>query len=68
MVNPSIDLLVKMVDSKYTLVVLAAKRARELMDGDAPLVECRSNKPVSIALYEVFNHKIRHERTKAGIK
>lgn len=68
MVNPSIDLLVKMVDSKYTLVVLAAKRARELMDGDAPLVECRSNKPVSIALYEVFYHKIKYERTKAGIK
>ncbi len=68
MVNPSIDLLVKMVDSKYTLVVLASKRARELMDGAAPLVECRSNKPVSIALYEIFNHKITYERTKEGIK
>ena len=68
MVNPSIDLLVKKVDSKYTLVVLAAKRARELMDGDRPLVECRSNKPVSIALYEIFADKIVYERTKAGIK
>ena len=68
MVNPSIDLLVNMVDSKYTLVVLASKRARELMDGAAPLVECRSNKPVSIALHEIFNHKITYERTKEGIK
>ena len=68
MVNPSIDLLVKLVDSKYTLVVLAAKRARELMDGSAPLVECRTSKPVSIALHEIFARKISYERTKAGIK
>ena len=30
MVNPSIDKLAEMVDSKYTLAILAAKRAREL--------------------------------------
>ena len=30
MVNPSIDKLATMVDSKYTLAILAAKRAREL--------------------------------------
>ena len=28
MVNPSIDKLAEMVDSKYTLAILAAKRAR----------------------------------------
>ena len=30
MVDPSIDYLAEKVDSKYTLVILAAKRAREL--------------------------------------
>ena len=68
MIYPSLDLLVTKVDSKYTLVVLAAKRARELMNGDVPLMECRSNKPVTVALEEVSAGRIVFERTKAGIK
>ncbi|MBP2650171.1 MAG: DNA-directed polymerase subunit omega [Firmicutes bacterium] len=68
MVDPSIDRLVKKVDSKYTLVVLAAKRAREILDGDPPLVECKSKKPVTVALEEVAQDLVAYERTKAGIK
>lgn len=68
MIQPSLDVLVKKVDSKYTLVVAAAKRAREIMDGDAPMVEIRSNKPVTVALYELGEGKVGYERTKAGIK
>jgi DNA-directed RNA polymerase subunit omega len=68
MIYPSLDILVKKVDSKYTLVVLAAKRAREIMNGDPPLVESKSNKPVTIAMEEIAQGKIVYERTKAGIK
>ncbi|MDR3592386.1 MAG: DNA-directed RNA polymerase subunit omega [Negativicutes bacterium] len=68
MIHPSLDILVKKVDSKYTLVVFAAKRAREIMNGDAPLVDSKSNKPVTIALEEIAQGKIVYERTKAGIK
>ncbi len=68
MINPSLDVLVKKVDSKYTLVVLAAKRARELMDGAQALVECPSHKHVTIALEEVAQDKVSYERTKSGIK
>ncbi|WP_371369257.1 MULTISPECIES: DNA-directed RNA polymerase subunit omega [Sporomusa] len=68
MINPSLDVLVEKVDSKYTLVVLAAKRAREIMDGQQPLAESKSNKPVTIALEEVAQGKITYERTKTGIK
>lgn len=68
MINPSLDVLVQKVDSKYTLVVLAAKRAREIMDGQQPLVESKSNKPVTIALEEIAQAKITYERTKTGIK
>lgn len=68
MIHPSLDVLVKKVDSKYTLVVLAAKRAREILDGNDPLVESKSNKQVTIALEEVANDKISYERTKTGIK
>ncbi|MEE3452039.1 DNA-directed RNA polymerase subunit omega [Dialister sp.] len=56
---PSIDSLVKKVDSKYTLVTLAALRARELNDGQPALIPGVSNKkPVTIALEEVYNDKI----------
>lgn len=68
MIHPSLDLLVKKVDSKYTLVVLAAKRAREILDGSTPMVESKSNKQVTIALEEIANEKISYERTKTGIK
>ena len=56
---PSIDSLVKKVDNKYTLVTLAAMRARELNDGAAPLGEgAEGKKTVSIALQEIDNGKI----------
>ncbi|WP_296953995.1 DNA-directed RNA polymerase subunit omega [uncultured Dialister sp.] len=56
---PSIDNLVKKVDSKYTLVTLAALRARELTDGQPALISGTSNKkPVTVALEEVYNDKI----------
>ena len=53
MLEPSIDELVEKVGSKYSLVVLAAKRARQLLDGDKPRIKPRSNKPVGIALEEI---------------
>lgn len=68
MIYPSLDVLVTKVDSKYTLVVLAAKRAREIMDGANTLVDSKSNKQVTIALEEVAQDKISYERTKSGIK
>jgi len=51
--EPSIDKLVEKVDSKYSLVVVAAKRARQLLDGEKPRINPRSNKYVGIALEEI---------------
>lgn len=68
MIKPSLDILVKKVDSKYTLVVLAAKRARELMDGSEALVKTKSSKKVTNALEEIAANQITYERTKTGIK
>ena len=34
MVNPSTDELMTKVDSRYGMVVLAAKRARQILEGD----------------------------------
>ncbi len=68
MIHPSLDVLINKVDSKYTLVVLAAKRAREIMNGENVLVDSKSNKQVTIALEEVALDKVSYERTKSGIK
>lgn len=68
MIKPSIDVLVTKVDSKYSLVVAAAKRARSIVEGAPVLVESESKKPVTQALHEIAADKIKYERTKAGIK
>ncbi|MDR2007333.1 MAG: DNA-directed RNA polymerase subunit omega [Acidaminococcales bacterium] len=68
MIQPSLDKLVEHVVSNYTLVVLAAKRAREIVGADSPQSAGKSNKPVTVSLYEIFSDKITYERTKTGIK
>lgn len=68
MKEPSIDLLLTKVDSKYSLVVAAAKRARAIVDNAPVLVEIKSTKPVTTALFEIAAGKISYERTKTGIK
>ncbi len=67
-VNPSMDELMTKVDSKYTLVVLAAKRARELLSGEPLEVAPVSKKNVTNALEEVVEDKITYQRLKNGIK
>lgn len=66
MINPSLDSLLEKVDSKYTLVVAAAKRARQLMNEEQAHTNSRSKKPVSIALEEISQDKIKIERLRQG--
>lgn len=62
MVNPSTDTLMKKVDSRYGLVVLAAKRARQLLDGaELKETKARSTKNVTNALEEIAEGKISYE-------
>ena len=67
-VHPPMKELLTKVDSRYTLAVLAAKRARQLLDGAQVKVKVPSNKNVKRALAEVVEDKIGYERTKLGIK
>ncbi|RYL92997.1 DNA-directed RNA polymerase subunit omega [Sporolactobacillus sp. Y61] len=55
MIYPSIDDLLKKVNSTYTLVCLSAKRARQLQNGTGKLMleHPRSVKTVGQALEEV---------------
>jgi len=64
-INPPIDDLLNVVDSKYGLVIMASKRARQInayfaqlgegmLEYVGPLVETRvQEKPLSIALREI---------------
>ena len=69
MVKPPLKKLESQVDSKYTLVTLAAKRARELTDGEPCLAESThaTDKPVSLAFYEIAEGEVTYKRTKEGI-
>jgi DNA-directed RNA polymerase subunit omega len=68
MFYPALEDLLKKVDSKYTLVILAAKRARELKQGSPILADTKSVKPVTIALEEIVQGKITFQRNKTGNK
>lgn len=64
MIKPSLDQLVEKVDSKYTLVILGARRGRDIQAGKPKQVDSRSNKPVTIAFEELVAGKLFFERTK----
>ena len=66
--NPPIDELLETSDSKYSLVLYAAKRARQLGEGlleyVGPLVETHVHeKPLSIALREINEGLLTSEPT-----
>lgn len=62
MIYPTLKNLLGKVDSKYTLVVAVAKRARQIVDGQPKLTKVASNKPVTIAVNEIAEGKIGYER------
>ena len=68
LIKPTLESLMTKVDSKYTLVTLAAKRARQLTDGDEPLVDVDTTKVVSIAMEEIDQGKITYEAPRDVIK
>lgn len=53
-----IEELMDRVGSRFSLVVAAAKRARQLKDGAVPLVSCDSENPLTIALHEIAAGKV----------
>ena len=54
MIKPGISELMQGMESRYTLAMIVAKRARELaLDTTTPLVKVKSDKPVTIAVHEV---------------
>ena len=76
MIGPRIDILLNQVGERYALVIIAAKRARQINnyhhqlgegtfdDFPPPLVESRSKNYLTMALEEIAEGKIEHDFAK----
>ncbi len=54
MIKPGISELMKNLDSRYSLAMIVAKRARDLaVDTNEPLVDMKTDKTVTVAVNEV---------------
>jgi len=51
----AIDELLDMVDSRYSLVTVISKRARQIIDGQDILIRTPTRKPVGIAIEEFYD-------------
>jgi DNA-directed RNA polymerase subunit omega len=58
MSDPTMAALEARIRSRYRLVQVAALRAKQLNRGAKPLLECPSDNPLTIALYEIAAGKV----------
>lgn len=50
----------KLVNSRYSIVLATARRARQIISGDEPYIKAEENeKPLSIAVEELYNEKVK---------
>jgi DNA-directed RNA polymerase subunit omega len=82
MIEPKIETLIENAESKFTLVILAAKRGRQInsyfsqlgegtVEFTPPQIQLgseRAPKALSIALEEIASGQVTFERTTDGIK
>ena len=68
MTQTAIEGLLERTGSIYKLVILAAKRAKELAEGAPPLIETHQRKATSVALEEILQGKVLYkvEEPEAG--
>ncbi len=80
-INPEIDLLLSKVDSKYTLCILSARRARQINDmlhgvrdqalltmAPSQITQLTSTKPLTLALEEIASGDVSYERVQDSYK
>ena len=61
-VEPNVLELLKHADSRYTLVVEASKRGRQLVAGGQPLIDAKEMKPLKVAVEEINRGLLTYER------
>lgn len=50
------------IDSKYRLVLLAAKRSKQIQKGAKPRIQSAAKKPTRVALEEVYRGLIQYQQ------
>lgn len=68
MIKPPLEALLERVSNKYALVIVAAKRARQIKEGSLSVVDLDTRNPVTAALEEIAAGKLRFELPKLGLK
>jgi len=58
LIYPSADTIEDRVKSRYSLVVLSAKRAKQIKEGAPILIDTDSTNPLTIALEEIAAGKV----------
>ena len=61
LIQPSIDNLLTKVENKYVISTLAAKRAREIIDGDDPLIDTYYINHVTTAINEIDQSMVEYK-------
>lgn len=80
-IKPEIDLLLSKVDSKYTLCIVSARRARQINDmihgvrdqailtmAPSAIASLTSTKPLTLAMEEIAEGDVSYERTQDSYK
>ncbi|MGB4337508.1 MAG: DNA-directed RNA polymerase subunit omega [Bacillota bacterium] len=62
MIRPTLEELTSEVNSRYTLVVMAARRARQVMNTYQKRADSWAEKPVTRALKEIAAGKVTYTR------
>lgn len=47
------------VQSRYSIVLATAKRARQIIAGDETLIDAEGKKPLSVAVEELYESKVK---------
>ena len=66
MAFPSLEHALNKVSNRYLLVVLAAKRARQLNRGGQARVDTRHKKPTSTSMEEIAGSKVEYRVKEEG--
>ena len=58
MVKPSVQELLEKEDNRYRLVIVTAKRARQIANGDICMTRVKEKSPVTLAANEIAEGKV----------
>lgn len=61
MIYPSADKIEEQIDSRYALVILAAKRAKQVKEGSRARIDTDSHNPLTVALEEIASGQIQYK-------